>query len=192
MTLATVFHAVTQFWSCFLMIRLIDSTDYLSRFGWSACVMLASWKLYPGFVTLADRPLWTEHFPTLHVQTQTFCQHVTHDIARSRVAQVVLSIKNISSSCHLSGTTLSSSISPTLSGSCSTSFQPRTCADPHGLGGDGFTESDPLTGYEPKTIGAKTIGDKMVGDIFNPIVKRVLTLPKITSSTLLKKVKFRK
>ena len=26
----------------------------------------------------------------------------------------------------------------TLSGSCSTSFQPRTCADPHALGGDGF------------------------------------------------------
>ena len=44
--------------------------------------------------------------------------------------------------------TLSSSVSLPLSGSCSTSFQPRTCADPHGIGGDGFTESDPLTSPE--------------------------------------------
>ena len=48
--------------------------------------------------------LGTEHLPTLHVLTQTFCPHVTHDIARSRVAQVVPSNKNISSRCHLSGT----------------------------------------------------------------------------------------
>ena len=34
-------------------------------------------------------------------------------------------------------------MSPTLSGSCSTSCQPRTCADPHGLGRDGFAASDP-------------------------------------------------
>ena len=40
---------------------------------------------------------------------------------------------------------LSSSISPALSGSCATSFQPRICPNPHGLGGDGFTESDPPT-----------------------------------------------
>ena len=67
-------------------------------------------------------------------------------------AQVVRSMKHISSSCHLSRamsfdphstpsllfSTLPSSTSSTLSGSCSTSFQPRTCADPHGLGGDGF------------------------------------------------------
>ena len=36
--------------------------------------------------------------------TQTFCPYVTHDITRSRVAQVVSSIKSLSSSCHLSGT----------------------------------------------------------------------------------------
>ena len=40
---------------------------------------------------------------------------------------------------------LPSSTSPTLSGSCSTSIQPRTCADPRGLGCDGFTESEPRT-----------------------------------------------
>ena len=61
--------------------------------------------------------------------------------------------------------TLSSSTSLALSGCCSTLFQPRACADPHGVGGDGFTESDPLAGYEPKMV-----GDKTVIDIFNPIV----------------------
>ena len=55
---------------------------------------------------------------------------------------------------------LPSSTSPTLSGSCSKSFQPRTCADPRGLRGDGFTASDPLTGNEPNSV----------VDIFNPIV----------------------
>ena len=35
-----------------------------------------------------------------------------------------------------------SSTSPILSGSRSTSFQPRTRADPHSLRGDGFTESE--------------------------------------------------
>ena len=56
--------------------------------------------------------------------------------------------------------TLPSSISPTLSGSCSTSIQPGTCADPRGLGDDGFTESEPRTGYE----------HNKVVDVFNPIV----------------------
>ena len=72
----------------------------------------------------------------------------------------------VSSSCHLSRamsfdprsmptlmtSSLPSSTSPTLSGSCSMSIQPRTCADPRGLGGDGFKESDPRTGYEPKSV----------------------------------------
>ena len=58
----------------------------------------------------------------------------------------------VSLSCHLSRamsfdphrtppllfSTLPSSTSSTLSGSCSTSFQPRACADPHGRRGDGF------------------------------------------------------
>ena len=88
--------------------------------------------------------------------------------------------KIISSSCHLSRAPCRLTrtarpfccsplylhpTSPALSGSCSTSFQPRTFADPHGLRGDGFTESEPRTGYEPKTV-----GDKKVVDIFNPIV----------------------
>ena len=94
--------------------------------------------------------------------------------------KLCLSIQNKSSSCHLSGTACRlirtarlpccsphylHPTSPALSGSCSTSFQPRTCADSHGLGGDGFTASDPLTGCEPKMA-----GDKTVIDIFNPIV----------------------
>ena len=41
--------------------------------------------------------------------------------------------------------TLPSSTSPTLSGSRSRSIQFRTCADPRGLRGDGFTESEPRT-----------------------------------------------
>ena len=45
------------------------------------------------------------------------------------------------------------------------SFQPRTSADPLCLWGNGFTASEPRTGYEPKTVGNKT-----VVDIFNPIV----------------------
>ena len=49
-------------------------------------------------------------------------------------------------------------------------FQPRTCADPHGLGGDGFTESEPRTGYEPKMVGDKTVGDTRVVDGINTIV----------------------
>ena len=53
-----------------------------------------------------------------------------------------------------------SSTLPTLSGSCSTSFQPRTCADPHGLRGDGFTESEPRTGHEPKTVGDKMVAQR--------------------------------
>ena len=70
--------------------------------------------------------------------------------------------KICSSSCHLLHamsfdlhstppllfSTLPSSISPALSGSCSTSIQPETCADPRDLGGDGFTESDPRTEKE--------------------------------------------
>ena len=88
--------------------------------------------------------------------------------------KLCLPSKIVSLSCHLSRamsfdphrtppllfSTLPSSISSTLSGSCSTSFQPRACADPHFLGGDGFTEFERRTGYEPK----------MVVDIFNPIV----------------------
>ena len=58
-----------------------------------------------------------------------------------------------------------SSTSPTLYGSCSTSFQSRTCADPHGLRGDDFAESEPRTIYEPKMV-----GDKAVVEIFNPMV----------------------
>ena len=86
---------------------------------------------------------------------------------------------------------LSSSISTTLSGSCSTSFQPRTCADPHGLGGEGFSESDPLTGYEPKMVGDKD-GRRQDGYPRSSLNKRVLTLPKTRSCTLLNKVKLRK
>ena len=137
---------------------------------------------------------------TLHVQTQTLCPHDTHDVRHSRVAQVVASIKNISSSCHLSRamsfdqhstpsllfSTLSSSASPTLSGSCScsTSFQPRTCADPRGPGSDGFTESEPRTFYEPRRLSTSLSRSSLN--------KRVLTLPKITSTTLLKRVRFQK
>ena len=69
------------------------------------------------------------------------------------------------STLSLSLSTLPSSTSPALSGSCSTSFQSRTCADPHGLRGDGFTESETSHSYEPKMV-----GDKTVVDIFNPIV----------------------
>ena len=65
---------------------------------------------------------------------------------------------------------LLSSTLPTLSGSCSTSSQPRTCADPHSLRGDGFAESEPRTSYEPKIVGNKMVGDKTVVDTFTPIV----------------------
>ena len=56
--------------------------------------------------------------------------------------------------------TLPSSSSPSLSGSCSIVIQPRTCADPRGLGGDRFTESEPRTGYKPTRV----------VDSINPIV----------------------
>ena len=53
------------------------------------------------------------------------------------------------------------STTPSLSGLGSKSIQSRThCGDPHGLGGDGFPESEPRIGYEPNGV----------VDSFNPIV----------------------
>ena len=96
-----------------------------------------------------------------HVQTQTFCPHV--DVPRSHMAQVVPSMKRISSSGHL--LSFDPHTTPTLCSlhchhpfhlhfpALAQRFQPRTCAR-----GDG----------EPKMVGDKMV-DKTVIDIFNPI-----------------------
>ena len=111
-----------------------------------------------------DGEAWTEHLLTLHVQTQTLCQHITHDVTRSRVAQVEQRAQNIFS-FHLLFRAMFTPctvhpafcplflnlplLSPSFTGSGSRLITSRIhWADSRDFRGDGFTDPEPATQHE--------------------------------------------
>ena len=81
--------------------------------------------------------------PHCMYRQKTICLNVTHDVTRSRVAQDVrVDTKIISSSSHLSRAPAQHALVVVLH---SLFIHLLFLADPHGLRGDGFTESEPRT-----------------------------------------------
>ena len=104
---------------------------------------------------------YTSHTPHvfINVQMRTVCPHITHDVTRSRVAQVQVVPSTIESfhllrnvSRHARNTQHIFLIFFLCSRSTKLLTFRTPCADSLEHGGDGYTDPEPRTGYKPNRI----------------------------------------